>query len=174
MVLRAKWQFMNRSVTHKIVYGPQLRFGPYIILWVTSRSINCHMALSAMNYLLIINSQIAYKGDYLSLVCAILYKYIKPLHISNLDNELVPCKIFHLSKQHNYLKERIDQQGLDKKPADMSSHLFCAIFFLLQNFPRFKGRWFMGISTSYISNNVNVVVHQISFKRWWWIWSFSE
>jgi hypothetical protein len=30
----AKWQFMDRSVTHKIVYGPQLRFG-------------------AMNYLLI-------------------------------------------------------------------------------------------------------------------------
>ena len=36
----------------KIVYGPQLRFGQYNILWVTSRSINCHMALSAMNYLL--------------------------------------------------------------------------------------------------------------------------
>jgi hypothetical protein len=30
----AKWQFMDRSVSHKIVYGPQLRFG-------------------AMNYLLI-------------------------------------------------------------------------------------------------------------------------
>jgi hypothetical protein len=54
MALRAKWQFMDRSVTHKIVYGPQLRFGPYNILWVTDRSINCHMALSAMNYLLII------------------------------------------------------------------------------------------------------------------------
>jgi len=52
MALRAKWQFMDRSVTHKIVYGPQLRFGPYTILWVTSRSINCHMALSAMNYLI--------------------------------------------------------------------------------------------------------------------------
>jgi hypothetical protein len=52
MALRAKWQFMDRSVTHKIVYGPQLRFGPYNILWVTFRSINCHMALSAMNYLL--------------------------------------------------------------------------------------------------------------------------
>jgi hypothetical protein len=38
--------------THKIVYGPQLRFGPYNILWVTSRSINYHMARSAMNYLL--------------------------------------------------------------------------------------------------------------------------
>jgi hypothetical protein len=35
---------MDWSVTHKIVYGPQLRFGPYNILWVTSRSINCHMA----------------------------------------------------------------------------------------------------------------------------------
>ena len=52
MALRAKWQFMDRSVTHKIVYGPQLRFGPYNILWATTRSINCHMALSAMNYLL--------------------------------------------------------------------------------------------------------------------------
>jgi alpha-amylase/alpha-mannosidase (GH57 family) len=46
------------------VYGPvchpqntiwtsaSLRFGPYNILWVTSRSINRHMALSTMNYLL--------------------------------------------------------------------------------------------------------------------------
>ena len=127
---------MNRSVTHKIVYGPQLRFDPYNILWVTSRSIN--MALSGMNYLLIINSQIAYKGDYLSLVCAILNKYIKPLHTSNLNNELVSCKIFHLSKQHNYLKERIDQQGLDKKTADMSSHLFCTIFFFFKTFPDLK------------------------------------
>ena len=92
MALRAKWQFMNRSVTHKIVYGPQHRVGSYNYLWVTSRSINCHMSLNAMNYLLIINSQIAYKGDYLSLVCAILNKYIKPLHTSNMDNELVPCK----------------------------------------------------------------------------------
>jgi hypothetical protein len=52
MALRAKWQFMDRSVTHKIVYGPQLRVGPYDSLWVTSRSIDCHMALCAMNYLL--------------------------------------------------------------------------------------------------------------------------
>ena len=52
MALQAKWQFMDRSVTHKIVYGPQLRFGPYNILWVTSRSINYHMALNAMNYLI--------------------------------------------------------------------------------------------------------------------------
>jgi hypothetical protein len=58
MALLAKWQFMDRSVTHKIVYGPQPRFGPYNILWVTSGSINCHVALSAMmNYLLIIEYQ---------------------------------------------------------------------------------------------------------------------
>jgi hypothetical protein len=44
------------SVTHKIVYGPQLRFGSYNIVWVTSRSINCHMALSAMNYLLTVTT----------------------------------------------------------------------------------------------------------------------
>ena len=44
--------YLVGSFTHKIVYEPQLRFGPYNILWVTSRSINCHMALSAMNYLI--------------------------------------------------------------------------------------------------------------------------
>jgi hypothetical protein len=49
---RTKWQFMDWFVIHKIVYGPQLRFGLYNILWVTSRSINCHMALSAMHYLI--------------------------------------------------------------------------------------------------------------------------
>jgi len=52
MALRAKWQLMNRSVTLNIVYGSQLRFGSCNILWVTSRSIYCHIAFSAMNYLL--------------------------------------------------------------------------------------------------------------------------
>jgi hypothetical protein len=42
---------MDRSVIHKIVYGPQHHFGPYNILWVISQSINCHVALSAMNYI---------------------------------------------------------------------------------------------------------------------------
>jgi hypothetical protein len=40
------------SVTHKIVYGPQLRIGPSNILCVTSRSVNCHMALIAINCLI--------------------------------------------------------------------------------------------------------------------------
>jgi hypothetical protein len=52
MALRAIWQFMEQDVTHKIVYGPQLRFGPYNILWVINRSINCNLARSVMNYLL--------------------------------------------------------------------------------------------------------------------------
>ena len=53
MALRVKLQFMVRPDTYKIVYRPQLRFGSYNILWVTSRSINCtDMTLSAMNYLL--------------------------------------------------------------------------------------------------------------------------
>jgi hypothetical protein len=52
MVLRAIWQFMDRDVTHKILYGPKRTRGPYTILWVTDRSINCHLARSAMNYLL--------------------------------------------------------------------------------------------------------------------------
>jgi hypothetical protein len=51
MALRAKWQFMDQSVTNKIVYGPQFRFGPYNILWMTSRSINCHELF--VNYVVI-------------------------------------------------------------------------------------------------------------------------
>ena len=43
MALRAIWQFMDYDVTHKILYT---------ILLVTDRSINCHFARSAMNYLL--------------------------------------------------------------------------------------------------------------------------
>jgi hypothetical protein len=43
MSLRVIWQYMDRSVTQKILY--------YIFL-VTDRSIYCHMILSAMNYLL--------------------------------------------------------------------------------------------------------------------------
>ena len=44
MALRAIWQFMDWDVTHKILYT---------ILLVTDRSINCHFARSAMNYLLL-------------------------------------------------------------------------------------------------------------------------
>ena len=52
MALRAIWQFMDWDVTLKILYGPKRSWGPYPILWVTDRSINCHLARSAMNYLL--------------------------------------------------------------------------------------------------------------------------
>ena len=50
MALRVIWQYMDRSVTKTILYGPKL--GPYNIVLVTDRSIYCHMTLSAMNYLL--------------------------------------------------------------------------------------------------------------------------
>jgi hypothetical protein len=42
MALRAIWQFMDRDVTHKILYEPKRSWGSYTILWVTDRSINCH------------------------------------------------------------------------------------------------------------------------------------
>ena len=50
MSLPVIWQYMDRSVTKKILYGPS--FGPYNIFLVTDRSIYSHMTLSAMNYLL--------------------------------------------------------------------------------------------------------------------------
>ena len=39
------FQYLSNSSWH-------LRWGPYTILWVTDRSIYCHLARSAMNYLL--------------------------------------------------------------------------------------------------------------------------
>ena len=50
MALWAKSQFMDRSVTPKRLYRSQLRFHLYNILGVTDWSINCNMALRAMNY----------------------------------------------------------------------------------------------------------------------------
>ena len=47
MALRVIWQYMDRSVTKKIVYGPKLKH-----FLVTDRSIYCHMTRSDMNYLL--------------------------------------------------------------------------------------------------------------------------
>ena len=44
--------YSKRELTHKIVYGLKRIWGPYTILWVTDRSINWHLARSAMNYLL--------------------------------------------------------------------------------------------------------------------------
>ena len=52
MALMAIWQFMDQDVTHKISYGRKRSWGPYTIVWVTDRSINCHLARNAMNYLL--------------------------------------------------------------------------------------------------------------------------
>ena len=43
MTLRVIWQYMDRSVTPKILYGPQ-----------KLRSLYCHMTFSAMNYFLYI------------------------------------------------------------------------------------------------------------------------
>ena len=45
-------KFVDRSVQAKTTYNPQLRFGPYTILAWTSHSVNCHIALKAMFYLL--------------------------------------------------------------------------------------------------------------------------
>ena len=83
----------------------------------------------------IVNFQIPLNADYLSFVRAILNKNLKPLNTSNLDDELVHCTIFHLLKQHNHPKERIDQQDLDKKKPDIASHLLCA-WILFQNCPQ--------------------------------------
>ena len=71
--LRSKWQFMDRSVTHKILCGPQLRFGPYSILWVISRSINCHMALSPMNYLLNMSDMTMIKQSIIQTLSYVLF-----------------------------------------------------------------------------------------------------
>jgi len=47
-------QITNWSVQARPEYGPQLRFGPYIILVWTAQSVNCHIAFKAMFYWLMI------------------------------------------------------------------------------------------------------------------------
>jgi len=49
-------QFTDCSVQARTVYTVQLRFGPYTILGWTAQSVNCHIALKAMFYLLNIPS----------------------------------------------------------------------------------------------------------------------
>jgi len=85
----------------------------------------------------IVNSQIPFNADYLSLVCAILNKYLKPLNTSNLDYGLVPCKIFHLSKQHNHLKQGIDQQDWQKKTPTLL-RICSARQFFFKTFPKLQ------------------------------------
>ena len=64
---------MDRSVTHKILYGPQLPFGPYSILWVISRIINWHMALSPMNYLLNMSDMTMIKQSIIQTLSYVLF-----------------------------------------------------------------------------------------------------
>ena len=52
MYFRAIWQFTDCSVQARTVYRPQLRFGPFTILTWTAQSVNCHIALKVMFYLL--------------------------------------------------------------------------------------------------------------------------
>ena len=87
MSFRVIWQYMDRSVTQKILYGPQKLF------LVTDRSIYFHMTLSAMNYLL-----------YTMLKCCIFsplkkISRLKPsLYTNNcFDNQLlkIPLKSLH-------------------------------------------------------------------------------
>ena len=86
----------------------------------------------------IVNSQIPFNADYLWFVRAILNKNLKPLNTSNLEDELVHCTIFHLPKQHNQTKERIDQQDLDtnKRPTLLR---ICSALDFFSNFPQTTG-----------------------------------
>jgi len=45
-------QFTDWSVQARMVYGPKHLYGPYSILAWTAQSVNCHIALNAMFYLL--------------------------------------------------------------------------------------------------------------------------
>ena len=87
----------------------------------------------------IVNSQIPFNADYLSFVCVIINKNLKLLNTSNLDDELVPCRIFHLPRQHNHLKERIDQEDLDKKKHPTLLRICSALdFFFAKLSPNYR------------------------------------
>jgi len=73
----------------------------------------CHRQIKCCNYLSN-KSLILYMIYYLSFECAIINKYFNPLIPSNLDDELVTCRMLHLFTQHN--KESVEQEALDKTP----------------------------------------------------------
>jgi len=52
MGLRAICKFTDWLVRPRKEYGPQLRFGPYTFLSLTNQSVNLHIALKPMFYLL--------------------------------------------------------------------------------------------------------------------------
>ena len=52
MAFRAKRKFTDWAVGLMMLYGPQLRFGPYNIISPTAQSVNLRMALNVMFYLL--------------------------------------------------------------------------------------------------------------------------
>ena len=52
MGFRAICKFTDWLVRPRKVYGPQFRFGPYTFLSLTNQSVNLHIALNPMFYLL--------------------------------------------------------------------------------------------------------------------------
>jgi hypothetical protein len=52
MAFRAKCKFTDWLVRPRKVYDPQLRFRPYSFLSLTNQSVNLHIALNGMFYLL--------------------------------------------------------------------------------------------------------------------------
>jgi hypothetical protein len=87
---------MDRSVIHKMLYGPQLRFGPYNIFWLTSRSIYYHMALSAMNYLInIIRLYITMPSCYILQCLHVIYYNAIMLYNSHLARSAMNYLIYY-------------------------------------------------------------------------------
>ncbi|CAC5383639.1 unnamed protein product [Mytilus coruscus] len=110
------------------------------------------------------NSQIPNIGEDLRLVCAISNKYLKPFCSSNETDEFLGCKLLYLSKQNNYLMERVKHQELDKQqklkwePIDASDNS-------VVDFPKLDEEDLRNITLEFTNSNLqNHITKNIKMK----------
>ncbi|XP_061195999.1 uncharacterized protein LOC133204276 [Saccostrea echinata] len=61
-------------------------------------------------------SQIPYIGDFIRIVYSLCNRYLKPLSHGNADEEeILGCKMLHLSKQVNVLQQHVEEQHLNRR-----------------------------------------------------------
>ncbi|VDI47386.1 Hypothetical predicted protein [Mytilus galloprovincialis] len=61
------------------------------------------------------NKQVPYIGDYVCIVCGISNKYLPPLSPGCDNEEALASKMLHLSKRVYTLKQRVEEENLERR-----------------------------------------------------------
>ncbi|XP_062614064.1 uncharacterized protein LOC134275789 [Saccostrea cucullata] len=113
-------------------------------------------------------NQVPFVGDYIRIICAISNKYFPPLSTAQEDDMAVAAKMKYLSIGVNLLKERVENEKLDKRTV-----IWREVQLLDLDFPRLSeerlreltcGIYQLNLASSYIQEhldgNSDVYVHQ--------------